>query len=231
MSDDPATASARAAEEIAKAAGKGIDAATGLGQFFDRIFGSALDELGGALADRARYWRASRLLRLEERYRSACAIMGEDRVVRPVEPKFAFALLEAASLEDDDDLQDMFANMLANATTDGSGVEDRKAYVSILQELKPLDARLLLTIALAKRGKGATVVGTFALVTDLALPPDAQPSFGLPCPDVVQRALWNLVRTGCIQPFVGSGGSNGALVFVTALGRGLIEACTVRGTR
>jgi Abortive infection alpha len=231
MSDDPATASARAAEEIAKAAGKGIDAATGLGRFFDRIFGSALDELGGALADRARYWRASRLLRLEERYRAACAIMGEDRVIRPVEPKFAFALLEAASLEDDDDLQDMFAHLLANATTDGTGVEDRKAYVSILQELKPLDARLLVTIARAKPLTGTRVVGSFALVTNLALPRDVQPSFEMPSPDVVQRALWNLVRTACIQPFTGVGGRDGAEVFVTALGRGLIEACTVRGTR
>ena len=117
MPDDPATASARAAEEIAKATGKGIDAASGLGRFFDRIFGPALDELGGALADKARYWRWSRLIRLQERYEAECRAIGYDRVAKPVEPKFAFALLEAASLESDDDLQDMFARLLANATT------------------------------------------------------------------------------------------------------------------
>jgi hypothetical protein len=146
MTDNPVTASAKATGELAKAAGKGIDAASGLGRFFDRIFGRALEEFGAALADKAQYWRASRMLRLEERYEAACEAIGRSRASKPVEPKFAFALLEAESLENDDELQDMFARLLANATTEGTGVEDRRAFVSILQEFKPLDARLLTMI-------------------------------------------------------------------------------------
>src|SRR5205823_14039090 len=98
MPDDPVTAIAKAVEESAKAAGKGIDAAVGFGRFVERIIGPALEECALALAEKARWWRMSRLLRLEARYGNACEEMGPNRVSKPVEPKFALALLEAASL-------------------------------------------------------------------------------------------------------------------------------------
>src|SRR5678815_5408285 len=57
MPDDPA-ANAMAAEKVARTAGRWIDASRELGRFFERIFGVALYELGGALADKARDWRS-----------------------------------------------------------------------------------------------------------------------------------------------------------------------------
>ncbi len=228
MSDEPVTATAKATEEIAKATGKGIEVVSGLGRFFDRIFGPTLNEFGGALADKAKYWRASRLLRLEAQYVAACAAIGSGKADRPVEPKFAFALLEAASLESDDSLQDMFANLLANATSKGTGVEDRKAFVSIIQELKPLDAQILSMIYAPpvefRQSGGEVRTSKFPENYSTGSNGDGHPSS-----DVLQ-ALWNLVRIACIQPLPGWRDipSVDEKVILTDLGNAFVRACTIR---
>jgi hypothetical protein len=74
---------AKATGEVAKAAGKGIDALSGLGNFFERIFGRALEEAGGILADSIRFRRGgsdyfacrnvSMKLELRRTYKARCA--------------------------------------------------------------------------------------------------------------------------------------------------------------
>jgi hypothetical protein len=164
---------------------------------------------------------------LEEQYEEACAALGgEGRDAKPVEPKFGFALLEAASLENDDDLQDMFARLLANATTEGTGVEARRAFVSILSDLTPFDARLLRMIYDAPRHTAGLPIRTANLPDGYV---EAKPIGARDDPPSkdVELSLWNLVRLGCVNEAGGwDGTSSVALVMLTELGGRLIEACT-----
>jgi hypothetical protein len=225
MTDDPFTASAKATEEIAKTAGKAVDAGAGFGRFLVRIFGPALEQFGDSLEDQVRYWRKGRLRRLEVKYEEACKDLGEVKQPIPVDPKFAIALLEAASLEDDDDLQDMYARLLANATTDGTGVEARRTFVSILQDLTPLDVHLLSMIYRAPTGPAGTV-RTARLPDEYV---KAAPGVADTKPvRRVEVSLWNLVRAGCIESAGGwDGTATVAVVTLTALGSDLVEACTI----
>jgi hypothetical protein len=58
-------------------------------------------------------------------------------------------LLQNAALEEDDDLQDVWAKLLVNSADASSGIELRRAFVSVLAEMTTLDVRNLAAIELA----------------------------------------------------------------------------------
>jgi hypothetical protein len=213
---------AKAVQEVAKTTGKAVDASREFGGFLDRIFGAALGELGGMGADRAKFWRAKQAMRLMRRFEEFRARL--DGPVKPVPLNFGIPLLEAASLQENDEVQEMFARLLSNATDPNGKVEARRAFVSILQDFGPLEARLLHMVyhapAEGKTGAGAVITHNL---------PDGYASREVDRPprDEVQIALWNLCRQGCLGPAgTWGGGTSISVVTLTGLGRALIEACT-----
>ncbi len=62
---------------------------------------------------------------------------------KPVPPKVLFPLLEYASLEDEDNLQSMWAALLASAADPSSSVTVVPSLVEVLKQLSPGEARLL----------------------------------------------------------------------------------------
>lgn len=218
-------ASAEAVKAIAETTGKALDTANKVGGFFSRVLGPAFEEFGGMVHDQVRFLRSRRLLRVQKKYeeiRVAHGLINE----KPLNLKVALPLLEAASIETNDDLQDMFARLLVNGTNPNSGIEIKRTFVSILQDFGPLEARLLLVLCNAPGEKGHSV-RTVGLpdkyVTDKKEDEPAEP------PPDIALALWILVRLGCIEPAVFWGGTDISIVTVTLLGRALFEACTVKG--
>jgi hypothetical protein len=60
--------------------------------------------------------------------------------------KFAIPLLEAASLEDDDYLKDLWVNLLVNSSIENNEFTLEKSYINVLEQLTPLEAKILKTI-------------------------------------------------------------------------------------
>ena len=98
---------AKATQEVAKTAGKAIDASRELGGFFSRIFGGSLEQLAGIGEDHLTVYRRTRQLRLAKRYEEIRKELGFDSEIKPVEFKFGLPLIAAASVENDDELQDL----------------------------------------------------------------------------------------------------------------------------
>ena len=122
--------------ELVKA---GIDAALApVKDFANRLFGPALDELGGILADPIRIYRFKRSVRLLEKTKHICDETGYEPKAVPL--KTLLPILENASLEDDEDLHDRWANLLANATFDG---RVHSSFTQILQGLTGCEAKFL----------------------------------------------------------------------------------------
>jgi Abortive infection alpha len=208
--------SAKAAQEVAKTVGKGLDLSRDLGRFFTRIFGGALDQVGGMIEDSLRFRRGVRLLRLEKRYEEIREELGIRSEPTPIEMNIGIPLLEAASLQENDEIQDLYARLLVNATDPSARVKAQRGFVTILQDLGPLEVLLLDRIYSAAGGPS---FGTADLPNALLRPEDV----GRRVPtDEVALALWNLARLGCIEP----AGSSVAVVTLTGLGRALVEACT-----
>lgn len=134
MDEDPA--------ELVKAAAEGT--ATGLvkpfGDLLTTLLGGAAEEGGEYLRWRVRMFRHSRMQRLLQK---TSEFIEEGHVeAEPVAPKILLPILENASLEDDDFLQDRWAMLLANAAR-GRGRSVLECAPEILKQLNPFEVMLL----------------------------------------------------------------------------------------
>lgn len=74
-------------------------------------------------------------LKLYDRAEKLLRERGLDGPSREVPAKFALPLVTYATLEEDEELQDIWAQMLANAPDASSNIELRTAYIDILKDL------------------------------------------------------------------------------------------------
>lgn len=229
--EDPVSESAKAVQEIAKATGKAIDAGQKFGGFISRFVAGSIEQGMGIFEDKLKYMRWERQLRLMQRADQLLQKIGLTQPTRPIALKLAIPLLEAASLEDDDYLQDLWAKLLVNAANSGSRVTLQRAYIAVLEQLTPLEAAILQKIyALpydATRHDGVEVgklPNTVAVGKD-----DGRQDTLLEPPEDIRLALANLARLGCIviQKSWG-GGELFKKVNPTLLGKLFVEACTLQ---
>jgi hypothetical protein len=140
---------AKAAQELAKTSSKAIDATRDAGGWLDRIFGKAIEHTVGrfwtdrAMASRVEaaiydWVRLTTLLHNTEQKLQKKGI----KVTGVVPPKIALPFLEHATMEHEEDLHELWENLLASAL-DPSENEIKRMYVSILGELSAKDAHAL----------------------------------------------------------------------------------------
>ena len=105
--------------------------------FVRRVFGPAATEIGETLADQVRAYRARNLRKILDRAQSKTS----GRETNALPPRFSIPLLENASLEDDESLQEMWANLIENASEEIR--DDHYLMRDILSNLTPNSADLL----------------------------------------------------------------------------------------
>lgn len=220
---------AKAGQEVAKTTGKVVDAAQSAGGFFAKYIEGPLEQVSGLITDRLRYARWERQLRLQARARDFLLEQGIDAPDRRIPLNVAVPLLEAATLEEDDELQDIWAKLLANSANSSSGVDAKRMYVTMLQDMGALDVRLLEMIVHApaefrRDDRDGTVVT--ANLPEAYSPHKKDGVYSLPSQSVL-IALWNLSRLGCVTPDVTWNGLMMGGATPTALGRDLVRACTI----
>ena len=142
----------KALTEIAKTAGKAVDSAEKLGSFFHHVFGPTMEDSLGMIHDRIAFWRWERKVRLIDKYETILTERGGSTRC-PVLPKFAIPIIESATLEESDELQDIWAHLLYQAGDTKKPM--RMAYIDLLRQLEALDARILHSVYLLcdQRGK------------------------------------------------------------------------------
>lgn len=116
------------------------DAAKEAAGLMQQLLGPAFEELGQAIRDRVILFRAGRVVRLMDRAQSLLREAG--REPQRVAPKTLLTILEGASLEDDDDLSDYWAALLANASIE-ENLSYGASFGAILRQLTPEDAQVL----------------------------------------------------------------------------------------
>ncbi len=225
---DAGDESVKAAQEIAKTGCKGIDAVRALGEFVAKFIDGPLEKASGIVEDHLRYVRWERQIRLTNRVEKFLQERGLDAPTRAVPIKVAIPLFQAAWVEENDELQDMWARLLASAADARSDVEVTRGLVSVLQDLGPMEARVLESIydappELSPNG----VVTTECLPEGHKLPGKSENSDAKLPREEVQIALWHLKRLGCIDSAGTWDSITGiARVRLTELGRTLVHACT-----
>jgi hypothetical protein len=142
------TEGAKAVQEAAKATGKALDLLHVFGGWVGKVVGDPVAEaVGFYVTDRIQAARLERAIfdkaRLHELLKRLQSNIGDRSIkVRPLPPKVALPLLEAATMEYEDDLLSLWAKLLETAIDDDSMTVERQ-YVSILTELSSTDAEAL----------------------------------------------------------------------------------------
>jgi hypothetical protein len=132
--------------EDAKLIETGVKAATSeaLRPFTDlitKLFGPAAEEIGLGLSVGLAAWRMKRQIRFWKQTQDFIADSGFEPL--PVAPKMLFPIIQNASLEDNDDLQDRWAALLANAANPEFNPAVHPSYSDVLRYLSANDVRFL----------------------------------------------------------------------------------------
>lgn len=186
---------AKAVQEVAKTAGKGLDVVTGLGKFFTRVFGSLIENGVGLATDKLQYYRLEKAILLHQKTEQKLKERGVI-TTKLVSPKLGIPLIEAAALEEEDSIHTKWANMLANAMDPSYTTQIKRSYVSILGDMEPIDVLILDQICkeylnLSDDNKKVMLFVKAKLAQFFRISEDQ-----------CDISLRNLMRLGCVRPGV-----------------------------
>lgn len=115
-----------------------------------RMLGPAADELAERWRDDVRRYRYGRQIRCVKKAEQMARDAGFTPKAVPI--KLLFPLLEDASLEEDENLHNMWAALLANASSPDRAEKVRPEFLGILKQMSP-DAAALLSWMVSKEEK------------------------------------------------------------------------------
>lgn len=221
----------KAVQEVAKTTGKAIDAAREAGGFIAKFISGPLEQGVGIFEDKLKYLRWERQIRYMERAQEFLNIAGLDSPTRAVPIKLAIPLMQGASLEEDNQLQDLWAALLANSANASYPIEIRRSYVAILEQLTSLDAQVLDAIyALPFEAGQHAGISTAELPVRAQIIAKDDSNLPLP-PEEIILSLSNLARLGCIRPIMTwGGGESYSRINPTVAGKAFMQACRIPGT-
>jgi len=210
---------AKATQEVAKTANNALNKAEKLGGFITKYFGTTLEQSIGIFNDKLKYWRWENQVNLISRANKKMENLGIDTPPKQIPLKLGLPLLEAASLEDNNELQDLWANLLVNSSI---GFSLERSYISVLEELSTLEAEIMMIIygeiGSIEKHDGASILYETEEIFKKFI------SKGISEYDI-KLALSNLTRLQCLLRVITfGGGENFKSVHTTIFGRSLFEA-------
>ena len=140
---EPITAVAKAVEETAKTGRALVEAGSDLASFVGKALGTVPEDTVGLLG--GDHLRELRIRNLDKISRKTEEILRERGVEDPesIGPIALLPALEAASEETDETLQDMWANLLANAMDPNKDTSLQRVFIETLTQFEPIDALVL----------------------------------------------------------------------------------------
>ena len=116
---------------------QGLDIAK---SFINKLVSPSIEELGLLMKDQISYWRFNNQVKILNKAKSVCEKNSIN--VKAISPKILCPYLEKASLEDDDDLQNKWANLLVNMVDSEQNIENH-VFPYILSQLSKDEFYLL----------------------------------------------------------------------------------------
>lgn len=129
--------------KIADACSKGLELVQQLSPFFQKVLGESLETVGGIIADWAAFFRYRNLLFIRDRVEEIHSKRKLEGKSISIPPRYAIPLIQAASIEDDPNLREMWAGLIANATDPNKSLNLSKLHIETLKSLEPLDASVI----------------------------------------------------------------------------------------
>jgi len=174
-----------------------VEAIAKLGGFFAKVLGEPFQDAVGLLGDRLKLYRYQNQVVIMDKVNKTLDERGVSKT-KPIPPKFAIPIMEYASLEEDESLQDMWCNLIANSLDPARNFELKYVYIDIIKSLTPLDAKILRYINSSINNEVSGKVGVINMR-------DIQVGYYEICkefPNVgwyINSSIRNLMRVHCID--------------------------------
>jgi hypothetical protein len=219
------TDEAKAVGEVAITTGKALDVAAKLGGYLSRFVSAPLEQLSGMAEDRLKFMRWENQVRLLSKAESIQESRGMIQATRPVPLNIAIPILQAGSLEENDELQDIWANMLVNAGDVSVDIQFRRAFISIAEDLTFLDKKMLECIYSDLHQDAISLRGLPNAHIVLRVPID-QEKETCQLDRSVEISIQNLARLGIISvgDYMGDDYDSYKCIYQTSLGSEFMKA-------
>lgn len=147
--------SAKAIAETVKLCTTSVEAITKIGGFLSKVFDMPIESAIGIIGDKIEYARWERQNRFIDKVNEEQQKRGLTQF-RAVPPKFAIPIIVNASIEEDNDLQDLWCKLITNYSDPNFDMEIRYAFIDMIKSLTTLDAKILkyvydITMAINKK--------------------------------------------------------------------------------
>lgn len=134
--------SAKAVTETAKLGTTLVEATEKVGGFIAKVLDEPITEAVGMFGDKLKFMRWKNKLKIVDNVNVTLEERGIKNI-RPIPPKIAIPLLEQATLEEEEELQDLWCNLIANSLDPNYKLEIRYAFIEVIKNITPLDAKVL----------------------------------------------------------------------------------------
>jgi hypothetical protein len=188
---------AQAEQERQRTAQALIGAARDAGAYLGPHFRNAVSEFAGLCGDQMAYWRFSNFNRLLNKVE---AKIKDGKVPPHALRKLSFAdsvrVIEAASAEEEDSVQELWARLIKNAVDPAGTTTVKKVYIELLKSLSPPEAAFLDLLSKGQLTKRLTVKEAQTLYAEMHSVADQ--CWRLFDNDEQKVAIQNLTRLRCI---------------------------------
>ncbi len=134
---------AKAAQEVAKVTGKSIELSKKVAHFLCKFIGTAPEEVGEIVTNWVRYYKFKNFLAISDLVEGVIEQRKLAGKTIPLKARIGIPLLEAATQENDSDLQTMWASLIVTASDPTRSGEVGRIFITILSAFDPLDAEIL----------------------------------------------------------------------------------------
>jgi hypothetical protein len=130
-----------------KPIGKAIDTSVtktfqGIEGFLKSVCAPALDEVGLMLRDQIRHWRLNNILRILDKAKGKLNFEDEQLKIH-AQPRVALAIIDNGSLNDNDEVQELWAGLFASSCTPSGQDDENLIFVDLLKQLTVAESRIL----------------------------------------------------------------------------------------
>lgn len=135
----------KAVAETAKFGTKSVETTEKILCFLSKVFKEPIEQTSGIIGDKLKFIRWKRQVRIVDEVNKILSKRGIQET-KPIPLKLAIPMIEAASIEENDELQDLWNKLIANSMDPNFRNEIRYSYIEIIKSLTPLDVKILYKI-------------------------------------------------------------------------------------
>lgn len=114
----------------------------GIEGFLKTVCVPALEEFGLLLKDKVRHWRLNNISRILSKAQGKLGFENESLHIQ-AHPRVALAIMDNGSLNDNDEIQEMWAGLFASSCTKEGQDDENLIFVDLLKQLTLCEARII----------------------------------------------------------------------------------------